>query len=306
MRKKTLLIVVAAITFSLSMLVGCGSRQETNNNITEQPIPTEESTPTPTLTPTPTPTPTETPTPTLTPTEPPHEHDYTENITKEATCTEAGEKIFVCECGNTYTKVIKETGHNYEVVADSKVFATCTANGKESDNKCSFCGDVAEGASIPVISHSYGEYVYNNDATTEQDGTETATCKNCGNKDTRTLAGTRIEICPYELYSMAYDNQGYPYFYGKWGGSANMDADNWAKTDAYIDQMGEYMCDNYSIWREDFDAVGVSFDYSWQLIGRYEGMEIVVRYVESCNGIFLDSPEERGIPTAGNGVWYVE
>ena len=172
--------------------------------------------------------PTEQPTPT--PTQKPHMHSYTESVTKEATCTDKGIKTFSCNCGDTYTEVIKATGHNFEVVADSKVFATCTNSGKESDTKCSFCGDVIEGKVIPKISHSYGEYVYNNDASTEKDGTETATCGNCGNKDTRTVAGTRVEICPYNLYTMAYDNQGYPYFYGKWGGSANMDADNWAKT----------------------------------------------------------------------------
>ena len=338
-RKKRGLTIVLVV--SMLMMVACGNKQEANSaptntsteteessfvsESTEEPIITETLTPKPepsepeqteepTVTETPEsetpedPTVTETPMPEPAPepTPEPHIHSYKESVTKEATCTDKGTKTFLCDCGDSYTKTIRATGHNYEVVANSKVFATCTNNGKESDRKCSFCGDVIEGVSIPKIPHSYGEYVYNKDATTEKDGTETATCGNCGNKDTRTIAGTRIEICPYELYTMAYDNQGYPYFYGKWGGSANMDADNLAKTEACIDQMGEYMRDNYSIWREDFDAVGVSFDYSWQLIGRYEGMEIVVRYVESCNGTFLDSPEERGIPTAGNGVWYEE
>ena len=142
------------------MLVGCDNQQETNNNITEQPTPTETPTFTPTETPTeaptstpteaPTPTPTETPTPT--PTEPPHEHTYTESITKEATCTEAGETTFTCGCG-----------------------------------------DVISGAVIPKTSHNYGDYVYNNDATTEKDGTETATCSTCGDKSTRTKAGTKLE-----------------------------------------------------------------------------------------------------------------
>ena len=236
----------------------------------------------------------------------PHTHSYTESVSKKATCTDKGTKTFSCDCGDSYTESIKAMGHNYKVVADSNVVATCSNNGKELDRKCSVCGDVIEGAIIPKISHSYGEYVYNNDATYEADGTETATCGNCGNKDTRTVAGTRIEKCPYELYTMAYDNQGYPYFYGKWGGSANMDAENYAKTEACIDEMGEYMCEHYTIWREDYNAEGVSFDYSWILIGRYDGMEIVVRYIESCNNIFLDSPEARGIPTAGNGVWYVD
>lgn len=327
-RKKEILAVVM-VTLML-MLVACGNKQETNNTptnklsateiststqetteeltpeVTEEPSSVQEPTAESVATEIPTsePTPTEKPTPEPESTKEPHTHSYTESVTKKATCTGKGTKTFSCDCGDSYTEAINATGHNYKVVANSKVLATCTNNGKESDSKCSFCGNVIKGAIIPKISHSYGEYVYNNDATTEKDGTETAICGNCGYKDTRNKAGTRIEICPYELYSMAYDNQGYPYFYGKWGGSANMDADNWAKTEACIDQMGEYMCEHYTIWREDYNAEGVSFDYSWQLIGRYDGMEIVVRYVESCNNIFLDSPEARGIPTAGNGVWY--
>lgn len=307
-RKKGALAIV--LVASMLMMVACGGKQEVSNTPTNTPSAIETPTPTPTEAPTSTeaPTPTETPTPTPTekptPTPEPHTHSYTASVTKEATCTGKGIKTFSCECGDSYTETIKATGHKYEVVADSKVFATCTNNGKESDTKCSVCGDVIAGAVIPKISHSYGEYVYNNDATYEADGTETAICGNCGNKDIRTVAGTRIEKCPYKLYTMAYDNQGYPYFYGKWGGSANMDAENYAKTEACIDEMGEYMCEHYTIWREDYNAEGVSFDYSWILIGRYDGMEIVVRYVESCNNVFLDSPEARGIPTDGNGVWY--
>lgn len=45
---------------------------------------------------------------------------------------------------------------------------------------------------------------------------------------------------------------------------------------------------------------------SWLSIGRYQGMQIVVRYIESCNGVFLGTPESRGIPTAGNGIWQDE
>ena len=127
MRKKTLLILTAVITLSLSMLAGCGNQQEVNNNITEQPTTTEAPTSTPTETPTPTPT--ETPTPT--PTETPHEHAYTESTNKEATCTEAGEKTFTCDCGDTYTEQIEATGHNFaEYVYNND--ATYTADGTET------------------------------------------------------------------------------------------------------------------------------------------------------------------------------
>jgi len=42
-----------------------------------------------------------------------HAHKYTEIVTKEASCTEDGEKTFVCnECGETYTEVIPASGHS--------------------------------------------------------------------------------------------------------------------------------------------------------------------------------------------------
>ena len=159
--KKRLLMILALTV----LLVGCGNQQETNSTTTEK----------------------------QTTTEAPHEHAYTESITKEATCTEAGEKTFTCECGDTYMEQIEAIGHSYEVVADSAINATCEADGKEADTKCSACADVVSGAVIPATGHNYGEYVYNNDATYEADGTKTAECSLCGEKDTVTDAGSKLE-----------------------------------------------------------------------------------------------------------------
>lgn len=58
---------------------------------------------------------------------PDHEHSYTESITKEPTCTEAGEKTYTCDCGNSYTEEIPATGkHDY-------VDGTCTDCGAVED-----------------------------------------------------------------------------------------------------------------------------------------------------------------------------
>ena len=47
---------------------------------------------------------------------------------------------------------------------------------------------------IPVLGHLFETYVYNNDATTKADGTETAHCAHpgCNETDTRTVKGTRL------------------------------------------------------------------------------------------------------------------
>jgi len=224
-------------TLALLMLVGCGSNTENNNpdnqTITDNVNPSDTPTPSPTDEPTTTPTPSPTETPTPTPE--PHTHSYSESITKAATCVDAGEKTFTCECGDTYTEQIEATGHNYEAVADSEVSATCTNDGKEADTKCSLCDDVITGAVIPATGHNYesvtgsevaptceadgkkadevctlcgdtingeaisatghnyGNYVYNNDATVEKDGTETAKCSTCDKTKTRTKEGTKLE-----------------------------------------------------------------------------------------------------------------
>lgn len=77
------------------------------------------------------------------------------------------------------------------------------------------CGD-SYTETIPALGHSYGEYVYNNDASTSADGTETATCSICGGKTSRTKAGTKLalENFPHALYSPWYDaSTGEVYFY---------------------------------------------------------------------------------------------
>jgi len=47
---------------------------------------------------------------------------------------------------------------------------------------------------IPVFntSHAWSEYVYNDDATKESDGTETRTCENCFVTETKTAVGTKL------------------------------------------------------------------------------------------------------------------
>ena len=97
-------------------------------------------------------------------TEASHEHNYTEEITVEATCETDGEKTFTCECGDSYTEVIKATGHIFN-------------------------------------------YVYNEDATYLADGTETATCENCDETDTRTAEGTMLTYTYTDMSATKYAKQ---------------------------------------------------------------------------------------------------
>ena len=60
-----------------------------------------------------------------------HTHSYTEEITTEATCEADGEKIFTCECGDSYAEVITATGHIYENYVSNND-ATYLADGTET------------------------------------------------------------------------------------------------------------------------------------------------------------------------------
>ena len=72
--------------------------------------------------------------------EPVHSHSYTSSVTKEATCDTNGIRTHVCSCGDSYTESIKATGHTYnggEVVRE----ATCTEAGGKVFT-CTKCGAV--------------------------------------------------------------------------------------------------------------------------------------------------------------------
>lgn len=126
--RKRILTVLFVGAFAISTLSGCG-KSEPATTTSESETVTENA---------------------ESETEAPHEHNYTEEVTKEATCIEEGEKTFTCECGDTYTE------------------------------------------EIPVTGHDFAEYVSNEDATYEADGTETAICSVCGETDTRVAEGSML------------------------------------------------------------------------------------------------------------------
>lgn len=95
--------------------------------------------------------------------DPHHEHQYTETVTKEPTCTEEGEKTYTCDCGDSYTEKIPATGHSYTETVTKE--PTCTEQG-EKTYTCENCGD-SHTEKIPATGHSYVD----------------GTCENCGESD---------------------------------------------------------------------------------------------------------------------------
>ena len=158
-----------------------------------------------------------------------HAHSYTATVTKQPTCTAEVVKTFRCSCGDSYTEAISAAGHVFGAyvynndateAADGTETAACTICGAKDTRtaagtkiahvhnytaavtKAATCAE--EGVktytcscgssyteAVPVVAHSFGDYIYNDDATTEKDGTKTATCSVCGATDTVTAEGTK-------------------------------------------------------------------------------------------------------------------
>ena len=128
--------------------------------------------------------------------------DATSTVTVAATCEAIGTRTFTAEftdegfATQQTTEEIPATGH--KEVTDVAVAATCTAAGKTEGKHCEVCNTVfVAQEDIPALGHDFKTYTFDNNATTEADGTETALCEHgCGTTDTRTAAGTKIATAP--------------------------------------------------------------------------------------------------------------
>ena len=166
------------------------------------------------------------------PTKPAHTHSYTFTVTKASTCASEGVMTHRCSCGNSYTETIGKTAHSFgsytynndaTEAADGTETAVCSMCGERSTRtaagtklahvhsytetittppacttdgvktfSCS-CGSSYTEA-VPATGHIWGDYAYNNDATTESDGTKTRCCTVCGERETVTAEGTKKNL----------------------------------------------------------------------------------------------------------------
>ncbi len=117
--------------------------------------------------------------------EPAHTHEYSEEITKAATCTAAGEKTFTCSCGDSYTEEIEKLPHTEKTL--DAVPATCTKTGLTEGKKCTVCGVVTEAQkNTPMTDHAYTKETDRTNATCTEDGSYTMACE-CGATQTTVL-----------------------------------------------------------------------------------------------------------------------
>ena len=113
-------------------------------------------------------------------------------VTKNATCTEKGSRECTCTvCKYEETEEIAATGHSYSLEWSKDLTNHWHAA------TCEHTEEVSEKAA-----HTFGDYVSNNDATTESDGTKTRKCSVCGYQDTVTDAGSKIETVATPTFSV--------------------------------------------------------------------------------------------------------
>jgi uncharacterized protein YgiM (DUF1202 family) len=94
--------------------------------------------------------------------------------------------------------------HEHVYTEEVTAEATCEEDGVKTFT-CE-CGDSYTEA-IPATGHTFVNYVYNDDATSDADGTETATCENCDVTDTRTAEGTMAAYTYTDMSATKYAKQ---------------------------------------------------------------------------------------------------
>ncbi|MGI5874980.1 MAG: S-layer homology domain-containing protein [Bacillota bacterium] len=92
-------------------------------------------------------------------------------------------------------------GHVHRLTYVPEQSPTCTEPGHVAYYSCSCkkrfadsetLTEIGGDLTLPPLGHDFGDYVYNGDASCMADGTETAVCARCGEKDTRTAKGSAL------------------------------------------------------------------------------------------------------------------
>lgn len=119
---------------------------------------------------------------------------------------------FLVACGNASSIPVAETAteettekaevpHEHTYTEEVTTPATCLEEGEKTFT-CE-CGDTYTEA-ISATGHDFAEYVSNEDATYEADGTETATCSVCGETDTRIAEGSMLTYTFEDMEATKY------------------------------------------------------------------------------------------------------
>lgn len=113
-----------------------------------------------------------------------HTYDSGE-VTKEATCTKEGEKTYTCTvCSKTKTETVAATGHDYGS-GEVTTEPTCTEEGVKTYT-CKVCGKTKT-KSVESNGHSYDDGQVEVEATCTEEGKTVYTCTVCGKTKSKTI-----------------------------------------------------------------------------------------------------------------------
>ena len=124
-------------------------------------------------------------------------HTYTEETTKEPTCTQDGTKTFTCSlCGDSYTESIPA---RHSLKHTDAVPATCEQGGNSEYWTCDVCGKLFSNAAatdeiteadtqLDALGHDWGEWTITKDPTCTAKGTKERTCPVCNKAETEDIA----------------------------------------------------------------------------------------------------------------------
>ena len=106
-----------------------------------------------------------------------HVHSFGEwTVTRQASCTAAGERLRRCSCGETQQEEIPAAGHSYGGWTVVKA-AACTEAGQQQ-RTCSRCGNV-QTEPLAAIGHAFGEWTVVSPASCTKEGTQQHVCSRC-------------------------------------------------------------------------------------------------------------------------------
>ena len=113
-------------------------------------------------------------------------------ITKEATCEEAGVKIYTCTtCSSTKTEDIKALGH--KEIKDAAVAATCEKDGLTEGSHCLVCNKVlTEQKKVSATGHKFSSWKTTSQATVFSPEQQSRSCSVCGKSENREV-GSKLQ-----------------------------------------------------------------------------------------------------------------
>ena len=121
-------------------------------------------------------------------------HTHVEVSRIDATCTEAGEVVYSCHCGDSYSEELQSLGHEYEMEETVKV--SCTTAGVNTFT-CKACND-SYTEEVEATGHHH-EVTSQINVTCTTDGEIVYTCPDCGDSYTEIIKTTGHK---HELVSM--------------------------------------------------------------------------------------------------------